>query len=51
MLARYDEFVVRFSAQVAPSAAPMLDEEALAELLTKLDDRFESAMTSETSAR
>jgi len=46
MLARYDEFVVRFSAQIAPSAAPMLDEDDLGELLAKLDDRWEAAMSS-----
>ncbi len=44
MLARYGEFVVRFSAQIAPSAAPFLDEVALTELLVKLDDRWEVAM-------
>lgn len=47
MLARYGEFVVRFSAQIAPDAAPGLDEAALAVLLAKLDDRWESAMTLE----
>jgi len=46
MLARYGEFVVRFSAEIAPSAAPALDAAALAELLAKLDDRWEAAMTS-----
>ncbi len=44
ILARYQEFVVRFSAQVAPSAAPMLDEDDLAELLTRLDDKWKAAM-------
>lgn len=47
MLARYGEFVVRFSAQIAPDAAPALDEAALAALLAKLDDRWENAMTLE----
>lgn len=46
MLARYDEFVVRFSAQIAPSAAPMLGEDDLGELLAKLDDRWQAAMSS-----
>ena len=46
MLARYGEFVVRFSAEIAPSAAPMLDEEALAELLERLDERWEAAIAS-----
>ncbi|MFZ2423967.1 MAG: hypothetical protein WA029_22775, partial [Anaerolineae bacterium] len=46
MLARYDEFVVRFSAQIAPAAAPALDENDLGELLAKLDDRWEAAMAS-----
>ncbi len=44
MLARYGEFVVRFSAEIAPLAAPVLDEVALAELLVKLDDRWEVAL-------
>lgn len=47
VLARYGEFVVRFSAEIAPNAAPALDEAALAVLLAKLDDRWESAMTLE----
>ena len=46
ILARYGEFVVRFSAEIAPSAAPMLDEDDLGELLAKLDDRWEAAMAS-----
>ena len=49
MLARYQEFVVRFSAQVAPSEAPMLNENDLAELLTKLDDKWEAAMAPPTA--
>jgi len=49
ILARYQEFVVRFSAQVAPSGAPMLDEDDLAELLTKLDDKWEAAMAPPTA--
>lgn len=47
MLARYGEFVVRFSAEIAREAAPALDEAGLTELLAKLDDRWESAMTLE----
>ena len=50
MLARYQEFVVRFSAQVAPSEEPMLDENDLAELLTKLDDKWEAAMAPPASS-
>ena len=50
MLARYQEFVVRFSAQVAPSAAPVLDEDDLAELLARLDDKWEAAMALPASA-
>ena len=46
MLARYGEFVVRFSAQIAPAAPAALDEDDLAELLAKLDDRWEAAMSS-----
>ena len=46
MLARYGEFVVRFSAQIAPAAPLALDEDELGELLAKLDDRWQAAMTS-----
>ncbi|MFZ1507977.1 MAG: hypothetical protein WAV74_14450 [Anaerolineae bacterium] len=46
MLARYGEFVVRFSAQSAPAAPAALDEDELGELLVKLDDRWEAAMVS-----
>ena len=46
MLARYGEFVVRFSAQIAPAAPLALDEDELGELLVKLDDRWEAAMAS-----
>ena len=49
MLARYGEFVVRFSAEIAPAApaAPLaLDEDELGELLVKLDDRWQAAMAS-----
>ncbi|MBK9093144.1 MAG: hypothetical protein IPM84_10235 [Anaerolineae bacterium] len=46
MLARYGEFVVRFSAQIAPAAPAALDEDELGELLVKLDDRWEAAMAS-----
>ncbi|MBK9234400.1 MAG: hypothetical protein IPO15_27110 [Anaerolineae bacterium] len=46
MLARYGEFVVRFSAQIAPAAPAALDEDELGELLVKLDDRWQAAMAS-----
>ena len=46
MLARYGEFVVRFSAQIAPAAPLALDEDELGELLVKLDDRWQAAMAS-----
>ena len=47
MLARYGEFVIRFSAQIAPAAPAMgLDEDELGELLVKLDDRWQAAMAS-----
>ena len=46
MLARYGEFIVRFSAQIAPAAPAALDEDDLGELLAKLDDRWEAAMSS-----
>ena len=46
MLARYGEFVVRFSAQIAPAAPAALDEDELGELLAKLDNRWEAAMAS-----
>ena len=50
ILVRYQEFVVRFSAEVAPSEEPMLDEDDLAELLSKLDDKWEAAIAPPASS-